>query len=64
MDDNVSGFIAEGATVKLLDEALERAWEKRDQWQQIGQLARQHIRERYPEDPVGEYADQILALVK
>ena len=64
MDDNVSGFIAEGATVSLFDEALERAWAKRDQWQQIGQLARQHIRERYPEDPVGDYADQILSLVK
>ena len=64
MDDNVSGFIAEGATVKLFDDALERAWKQREQWQQIGQLARQHIRERYPEDPVGEYADQILALVK
>lgn len=64
MDDNESGFIAEGATVSLFDDALERAWEKRDQWQQIGQLARQHIRERYPEDPVGEYTDQILSLVE
>ena len=64
MDDNESGFIAEGATVPLFDEALERAWAKRDQWQQIGQLARQHIRERYREDPVGEYTDQILSLVK
>ena len=64
MDDNVSGFIAEGATVSLFDEALERAWAKRDQWQQIGQLARQHIRERYPEDPVGEYADHIKSLVE
>lgn len=64
MDDNESGFIAEGPTVSLFDDALERAWAKREQWQQIGQLARQHIRERYPEDPVGEYTDQILALVE
>ena len=63
MDDNVSGFIAEGATISLFDDALERAWAKCEQWQQIGQLARQHIRERYPKDPVGEYADQILSLV-
>lgn len=64
MDDNVSGFIAEGATISLVDEAMERAWKKRDQWQQIGQLARQHIRERYPEDPIGEYAEKILSLVR
>jgi glycosyltransferase involved in cell wall biosynthesis len=63
MDDNVSGFIAEGATVSLFDEAMERAWQKRDQWQQIGQLARQHIRERYPEDPIGEYADKVRSLL-
>ena len=64
MDDNESGFIAEGATVRLLDDALERAWAKRDQWREIGQLAGQHIRARYSMDPVGEYADHIEALVK
>ncbi|MEL7499099.1 MAG: glycosyltransferase family 4 protein [Planctomycetota bacterium] len=64
IDDNESGFIAPGATIELLDECLERAWAKRDQWEAIGQLAGQHIRERYPEDPVGEFKDKIKALVR
>ncbi len=64
IDDNETGFIAEGATINLVDDALERAWQKRDQWQEMGRLAGQHIRQRYPEDPVREFADRIKALVK
>ena len=64
IDDNETGFIAEGATINLVDDALERAWQKRDQWKEMGKIAGQHIRERYPEDPVQEFADRIKALVK
>ena len=64
IDDNDTGFIAEGATINLVDDALERAWQKRDQWEEMGKIAGQHIRERYPEDPVQEFADRIKALVK
>jgi glycosyltransferase involved in cell wall biosynthesis len=62
MDDNVSGFVADGATIRLLDEALERAWNKRHQWKEMGILAGKHIRERYPEDPIREFADKIYSL--
>lgn len=62
MDDNESGFIALGPTVELLDEALERAWQKRNEWKAMGELAGQHIRERYPKDPVREFADKIVEL--
>lgn len=59
MDDNESGFLALGATIELLDEALERAWQRRHQWKQMGELAGRHIRDRYPEDPIGEFANKI-----
>lgn len=62
MDDGESGFIAEGATIDLLDRVLERAWEKREQWKEMGQLAGTHIRERYPRDPVHEFAEQIKSI--
>ncbi len=64
MDDNESGFIAPGATIRLLDDALERAWQKREQWQQMGLLAGKHIRERYPDDPIREFADKIRELTE
>ncbi len=59
MDDNESGFVALGASVDLLDEALERAWQKRHQWREMGQLAGQHIRERYSDDPVRDFAEDL-----
>lgn len=62
IDDNVSGFIAESATVNLVDEALERAWQQRHRWQQIGAQAGQHIRDRYPQDPVKDFTDRLLNL--
>ena len=64
IDDNESGFIASGATIDLLDDALERAWQKRDQWEQMGQLAGKHTRQRYPKDPIREFADKITSLAK
>lgn len=64
IDDNDSGFVALGATVDLLDEALERAWQKRKDWKQMGELAGQHIRERYPKDPIREFADKITKLAQ
>jgi len=62
IDDNVSGFIAESATVNLIDEAMERAWEQRAQWREIGMMAGQHIRRRYPKDPVKDFTELLLKL--
>ena len=59
MDDNDSGFVALGATVELLDEAMERAWQKRQQWRDMGRLAGTHIRERYSADPVRDFAEEL-----
>ncbi len=60
--DGESGFIAPAATSDLLDEALERAWQVRDQWQTLGQLAAKRIRQCYSEDPVGAFADKLVQL--
>lgn len=62
MDDNESGFVALGATVELLDEALERAWQQRHRWEEMGKLAGQHIRERYSDDPVRDFAEDLKKL--
>jgi hypothetical protein len=62
IDDNLTGFVARGATIELLDEVLERAWAMRDQWKAMGQLAGQQIRQRYPADPIREFADKISRL--
>ena len=62
IDDGKTGFIAEGPTVRLVDEALQRAFDARDNWKQMGELAGQQIRERYPSDPIAEFGNRLLAL--
>ena len=62
MDHGESGFVSEGMTVKLIDDVLDQAWAKRESWKQMGELAGQHIRERYAKDPILEFANQIGSL--
>ena len=64
VDDGESGFLASAATPELFDLAMERAWEKRDQWQAMGQRARQICEERVPADPSGAFADEVEGLIK
>jgi glycosyltransferase involved in cell wall biosynthesis len=63
VDDNRSGFIAPAATVELVDEALERAWQRRHEWQAMGQLAAATIRQRHSLRPAEDFANAVLAAV-
>jgi glycosyltransferase involved in cell wall biosynthesis len=58
--DNATGFIARHPTVVDLDEALERAWQRRAEWQSMGQLAAEEIRKIIPADPARVFADLLL----
>ncbi|OYE06359.1 hypothetical protein CDG79_03150 [Nostoc sp. 'Peltigera membranacea cyanobiont' 232] len=64
IQDGVSGFIAAAPKLEFLDEALERAWQKRDSWYEIGQTAAIKIRDLIPRDPIGVFADELKILVK
>ena len=61
IDDNRSGFIAPAATVPLIDDVLERAWQRRHDWQAIGREAARVIRQRHSLQPGVDFADRILA---
>ncbi len=62
IDDDKSGFIAPAATVNLIDEVLERAWQRRHDWQAMGQEAARAIRQRHSLKPSADFADRILAV--
>jgi glycosyltransferase involved in cell wall biosynthesis len=64
IDDNISGFIAPAATVDLLDEALERAWQRRHEWRKTGAAAAANLRQRHSLHPAEDFADTVLALAK
>jgi glycosyltransferase involved in cell wall biosynthesis len=61
IDDGESGFIAPAATVELIDAALERAWQRRHDWQVMGQRAARAIRQRHSLEPGVDFARRILA---
>ena len=63
IDDNESGFVAPAATVDLLDEVLERAWRRRDDWRAMGQRAAHAVRARHSLRPADDFADRILGAV-
>ena len=50
--DNETGFVAQAATVAAFAEAMERAWQRRSDWRQMGHEARTRAEHLIPKDPV------------
>ncbi len=64
IEDNVNGFIATAPKVECLDDALERAWQKRDNWYKMGQNAAIRVREVIPIDPIAAFVSELELLLK
>lgn len=62
IEDDVNGFLAVGPTEDALDEAMERAWQRRAEWREIGERAAADIRTLVPPDPAGALAMQLVQL--
>lgn len=60
--DNVNGFLAKAATPEFVDEAMERAWMRREEWKAIGLKAKDYIKTLIQEDPVGNFYKKLLSL--
>lgn len=61
--DNVTGFLAAAPSVDDIDEALERAWDRRADWPQIGIQAARHARASVPPNAAALFCSQLLNLV-
>jgi glycosyltransferase involved in cell wall biosynthesis len=60
--DGINGFIAKAPTVELLDETLNRAWECRDRWKEMGLLAATDARQFVSPDPGKDFARELSTL--
>jgi glycosyltransferase involved in cell wall biosynthesis len=60
LTDGITGFIARAPDVVSLDEALERAYQCRDELPRMGAHAAEAIRQRIPRDPARVMADKLL----
>jgi glycosyltransferase involved in cell wall biosynthesis len=61
VQDGVTGFLAAAPTADHVDEALERAWQRRSEWRSIGEAAAGRARELVPPSPQRLLADKIAA---
>jgi glycosyltransferase involved in cell wall biosynthesis len=60
--DGVNGFLAKAATVDLLDEAMNRAWEDRHRLKEMGETAGRDVRQWVSPDPTGDFVRELDAL--
>lgn len=57
--DGVEGHLVSAPSVDALDDALERAWQARDQWAAMGLRARDRLLGWVPSDPLGYFANAV-----
>ncbi|HVE69848.1 MAG TPA: glycosyltransferase family 4 protein [Thermoanaerobaculia bacterium] len=57
--DGLTGFVAAAPSEDALDEAMERAWQRRGDWRAIGARAAESIRAIVPPDPLRVFADEL-----
>jgi len=60
--DNVNGFLSKATTPEFVDEAMERLWNKRNQWKELGAKAKEDIRSIIPLDPIEHFVNEIKNL--
>ncbi len=63
LGDGVTGFVAAAPRPARLDEALERAWARRDDWRAMGLRAAEEVRRLLPPDPIGLFAAELRRLL-
>lgn len=63
IQDNKTGFIAAAPRLEYVDEAMERAWQERENWNKIGEEARRQLVKQVPENPALVFANKLTAIL-
>jgi len=63
IDDGATGYVAAAPTEDALDNAMERAWNERQRWREIGAAAAARIRTLIPREPERCFAKRLVELV-
>jgi glycosyltransferase involved in cell wall biosynthesis len=58
--DNETGFVAAAPALRFVEEASERAWNRRADWQRMGLAARARAEQLIPIDPIGDFCREML----
>jgi glycosyltransferase involved in cell wall biosynthesis len=63
VDDGATAYVAAAPTEDALDNAMERAWNERHRWREIGAAAAARIRTLIPREPERCFAKDLVELV-
>ncbi|MFI5096535.1 MAG: glycosyltransferase family 4 protein [Candidatus Acidiferrales bacterium] len=61
--DGINGFLAKAATVELLDEAMNRAWDDRSRLMEMGRAAATDVRRWVSKDPTADFISELANLI-
>ena len=61
--DDETGFVAPAATVSSFGHALERAWERRNDWPNMGLAARARAESQFPKDPIDVFCNRLISCI-
>lgn len=61
--DGETGFLAAAPAASLVGDALERAWQARSRWREMGTAAAALLRRQYSDDPAEDFASHLQSLV-
>lgn len=60
--EGVNGFISH-VNEESFEEAMERAWQKREEWETMGIVASKHIQDKVPDSPETIFVHKIISLI-
>lgn len=60
---NETGFLIDAPTLSFIDITLEKAWENRTNWIEMGKLSRKHLYGTIKKDPVIDFAEKLQSLI-
>jgi glycosyltransferase involved in cell wall biosynthesis len=61
VEDGVTGFIGQ-ANEQSFEEALDRAWQRRNEWESIGREAASSIKTKVPKSPEKDFAETLIKM--
>jgi glycosyltransferase involved in cell wall biosynthesis len=60
--DGINGFVIPAPTLPLLAQTMERAWQRRDAWREMGRRARETALTSLPPRPAADLAKRLIGL--
>jgi hypothetical protein len=57
--ETINGWISPRASVEQIDETLEKAWQARERWEEMGKASFQLFKEKFPAVPEKQLLYQI-----